>query len=313
MPQTQEQLFVITASNPDAKRHIEKSVANSIDPPICTQHFDGSVLNEVMRKSADGKFYAWGAVPGIRNEPTWNSMEEGDNVLTYQEGRYTYWTRVITKHRNASFAQALWGKDPDSKTWEFMYFLQPPVLLQCLARATADVLPAQYMVFTAIKAERVERIISQYGSVERFVEERMKGTETYLMLRSNKDSDWSDEEGKSYHYGNTVANYTALVPGARFLLDRVFSEGKRIIGIGKVGNTTEEPGTGKATKAFRAPYNEYRPLRPPRLLTAEDESLLASLDGFNIQHSIHRITKEVFEKLGQPARAWIFQANPHLL
>jgi 5-methylcytosine-specific restriction protein B len=34
------------------------------------------------------------------------------------------------------------------------------------------------------------------------------------------------------------------------------------------------------------------------------------LDGFNVQHSIHRITKELFERLGQPARAWIFQANP---
>jgi hypothetical protein len=55
MPQTQEQLFVITASNPDAKRHIEKSIANSIEPAICTQHFDSAVLDEVMQKSADGK------------------------------------------------------------------------------------------------------------------------------------------------------------------------------------------------------------------------------------------------------------------
>jgi MoxR-like ATPase len=310
MPQTQEQLFVITASNPDAKRHVEKSIANSIDPTICTQHFDSKVLDEVMRTSADGKFYAWGAVPGKKNQPNWSAMRAGDHVLVYQEGRYTYWARVISTHRNAPFAEALWGRDPQGQTWEFMYFLRTPVPLQCAAQVTADVLPAQYMGFTPITADRVQRIVSQYGSVERFVEGRMKGTETYLMFRSNKGSDWSDEEGQSYHYGNTVANYTVVTTGAKFLLDRVFPEGKRIIGIGKIGKITDEPGTGKATRTFRASYEEYQPLRPPRLLTPEDESTLASLDGFNIQHSIHRITKPVFEKLGHPARAWIFQSNP---
>src|SRR5262249_14029897 len=35
-----------------------------------------------------------------------------------------------------------------------------------------------------------------------------------------------------------------------------------------------------------------------------------SLEGFNTQHSIHLITKELFETLGQPARSWIFQAVP---
>src|SRR6185437_15343013 len=86
----------------------------------------------------------------------------------------------------------------------------------------------------------------------------------------------------------------------------------RIVGIGKVGKVTEEPGTGKATKTFRAFYDEYQQSLPPRLLTADDDLALASLEGFNVQHSIHRITKGIFEKLRQPARAWIFQANPTL-
>ena len=123
MPQT-EQLFVITASNADAQRHIGKSIANSIDPALCTQHFDSAALEDVREKSADGKFYAWGAVPGKRNQPTWSSMQAGDYVLVYQEGRYTYWTRVISKHRNAAFADAVWRRDPEGRTWEFMYFLQ---------------------------------------------------------------------------------------------------------------------------------------------------------------------------------------------
>ena len=102
MPQTEEQLFVITASNADAQRHIGKSIANSIDPALYTQHFDSAVLEDVKQKSADGKFYAWGAVPGERNQPNWSSMQAGDYVLVYQAKHYTYWTRVISKRRNAA-------------------------------------------------------------------------------------------------------------------------------------------------------------------------------------------------------------------
>jgi hypothetical protein len=166
MPQTEEHLFVITASNQDAKRHIEKSIANAIDPAVCARHFDNTVLDEVIRRSEDGKFYAWGAVPGKRNQPNWTAMQAGDHVLVYQEGIYTYWTRVISKHKNAAFAETLWGRDPEGQTWEFMYFLQPSVRLRCPARATADVLPAQYMGFTAITNDKVQRLVSQYGSVE---------------------------------------------------------------------------------------------------------------------------------------------------
>jgi hypothetical protein len=53
MPQTQDRLFVVTASNPDAKRHVDQTVAHSIDPGICAAHFPPSVLDEVKRKSTD--------------------------------------------------------------------------------------------------------------------------------------------------------------------------------------------------------------------------------------------------------------------
>jgi MoxR-like ATPase/predicted RNA-binding protein with PUA-like domain len=309
MPQM-EQLFVITASNVAAQRNIEKSIANSIDRAMCARHFDSAVLDKVNRQSGDGKFYAWGAVPGKRNEPNWIAMQPGDHALFYQEGRYTYWTRVISRHRNAPFAEALWGRDADDQTWEFMYFLQPSVPLHCQAQATADVLPAKYMGFTPISADRVQRIVSQYGTIEEFIEKRLRGSATYLLLRSNEGSDWSDREGQSYHYGNTVANYTAVVKGTQFLLDRVSHDGTRVFGTGTIGEISEEPGAGKATKTFRAGYDIYQPLRPPRLMTKEDESLLASLEGFNVQHSIHKITKEVFDRLSKPATAWIFQAKP---
>ena len=130
MPQAQEQLFVVTASNPDAKRHIEVSVAHWIEPVVCEAHFEATVLDEVRQKSADGHFYAWGARPGDGNERNWNALQTGDHVLVYQDGIYTYWTRVIAKHRNEGFAEAIWKRHSDGDTWEYMYFLQPPVSIR---------------------------------------------------------------------------------------------------------------------------------------------------------------------------------------
>ena len=61
MPQTEEQLFVITASNADAQRHVEHSIANSIDSSLCAKHCDSAVLENVRQRSTDDRFYAWGA------------------------------------------------------------------------------------------------------------------------------------------------------------------------------------------------------------------------------------------------------------
>jgi hypothetical protein len=67
-----------------------------------------------------------------------------------------------------------------------------------------------------------------------------------------------DKEGPSYHYGNTVANHTAVVKGAKLLLDRVDRDARRIFATGIIGEISEEPGSGKATKTFRAAYEQYR-------------------------------------------------------
>src|SRR5215469_3275115 len=69
----------------------------------------------------------------------------------------------------------------------------------------------------------------------------------------------------SYHYGNTVANHTAIVKGASALLDRVDADARRIFALATIGDIAEEQGHGKATKTFRATYQQYRPLRPPRV------------------------------------------------
>ena len=105
---SEERLFVVTASNSDAQRHAEHSIANPIDAELCSKYFDQALLDKVASSSDDGCFYTWGAVPGKRNAPNWEQMKPGDHILVYQNGNYRYWTRVITKHKNMELAKALW-------------------------------------------------------------------------------------------------------------------------------------------------------------------------------------------------------------
>ena len=185
-------LFVFTASDPSAQEHVKSSVANDIDPALCRAHFDTALLDEVRAKSGDGNFYAWGAIPGPTNTRNWSDLKPGDYVLAYQKGEYTYASRIIAKHRNAAFANAVWGLNPSNQTWELMYFLAHPIKVNVRAGDLADFLPAQYMGFSQISQDRIQKILAEFGSLEEFMNERVINvpSETYLLIRSNLESDY---------------------------------------------------------------------------------------------------------------------------
>ncbi len=142
------------------------------------------------------------------------------------------------------------------------------------------------------------------------ISQGVNGDAPYLLLRSNVESPWEDEEGRAYHYGSTVANHKVVAAGAHFLVDRRFPEGKKIVGRGRISDVVEDPSEDGSVQHFRAELQDYQPLRPPRVVTPEVESALQELPRYNRQHSIRILTKQLFEELSQPARAWIFQANP---
>ncbi len=75
-------LFVFTAGNPEARQHLADTIENPIDDKSVFDCFDESHHEELERIKDEGQgFYAWGAVWGIRNVPTWEQMERDDFVL----------------------------------------------------------------------------------------------------------------------------------------------------------------------------------------------------------------------------------------
>ena len=127
----------------------------------------------------------------------------------------------------------------------------------------------------------------------------------YLLLRSTPGGRWQDAPGRSYHFGDTVPNYKRVSPGAKVVIDTRLNRGRVVIGTGTIGELKELP-PGPKGREFDATYSSYEMLRPPRPITDELDIELRTMPGYNPQHSIKRLTPELFNKLARPPRAWVF-------
>ncbi len=168
-------IFVFTAGNPEARGHLKYSIERPVRPETVFGTFSESRHEELeeIRKQGNG-FYAWGAVPGPRNRPNWESMEPGDYVLCVYSATYQYVFRVIAKYDNEQFAEVVWDRDEQGRTWQLMYFLTEPVEVGRRLSEFEDYLePERYWGFTRIDDERIGNIVSSYGSVDRFIAEML--------------------------------------------------------------------------------------------------------------------------------------------
>jgi hypothetical protein len=171
MPDTQ--LFVFTAGDASARAHLNDSILNPIDPERIASLFPQDEAAELQALAAEQGLYAWGAVDGQRNKPTWESMAPGDWVLCVYDARYRFVARVVRKAHNAPAAREIWGELEPGKTWEYMYFITPPVPIDVPLDDLASELNARYMGFTRIADPRVSEIVDAFGSVDSFIKLRL--------------------------------------------------------------------------------------------------------------------------------------------
>lgn len=198
-------VFVFTASGTDAKRHISDTIENPIPHMKVEKHFTGKELAKVKEINKKHKYYAWGALPGEGNINTWKKIQIGDHVLVYQNKTYTYYSKVLFKARNADFALDNWGKSREDETWEYMYLLEKPFKLDppILASDLANYLPASYRGFIRLSDDRVEKIASNFGSLEGFFEKTMlrikyKPTGLLTFWWVNQGQSYTKEKGQKY-------------------------------------------------------------------------------------------------------------------
>ena len=166
-------LFVFTAADIAARQHLQDTVLRPIDRQHVVSHLGSDETANLEKLSSDGHLYAWGAVPGPRNVPTWDAMQVGDYVFAYYERRYHLVSHVTAKVHSKGLATALWQTNQEGQTWEYMYFLDRPRSVNAAADQFQDVLlPRSYQGFTKI-VTALEPIRSTYGSIEKFIDRRL--------------------------------------------------------------------------------------------------------------------------------------------
>ncbi len=166
------QIFVFTAGNPEARQHLSDSIHDPIDDAVVFGNFDESHHEELGRIKDEGKgFYAWGAVWGIRNVPTWEQMERGDFVLCVYDNAYHYVARLLAKYDNPECAEAIWGTNDEGRTWRYMYFLTTPIEVYQPLHEFEGYLNSSYRGFTRIADARLSEIEEDYGSIEELIRE----------------------------------------------------------------------------------------------------------------------------------------------
>ena len=166
------QIFVFTAGNPEARQHLVDSIQNPVDDEKVFDNFDESHHEELKRiRDEAGRFYAWGAVWGIRNVPTWEQMERDDFVLCVYDGIYHYVARLLARYDNPECAEAIWGTNDEGQTWRYMYFLTEPIETLQPLYEFEGYLNSTYRGFTRISDARLSEIEEDYGSVEEFIKE----------------------------------------------------------------------------------------------------------------------------------------------
>lgn len=170
------QIFVFTAGKKDARKHLKDSITS----PAPFTLLDGLHLDhgaEYFKALMPGQtgFYAWGAVEGDRNVPTWKSMQVGDLVLTVFDNRYHYFSSVVAKLRSRELATRIWGVDKKNNTWEYMYFLsQPqPVSAKVNGAPLNELLNNGYRGFCRILPKKTQKVVEKYGSLDTFFEQEL--------------------------------------------------------------------------------------------------------------------------------------------
>lgn len=187
-------IFVFTARKPKAQRNLVISIKNPIDEEPVFDSFGSAHRDDLERiQEEGGGFYAWGAVPGVRNIPNWKAMERGDYVLCMYGNTYHYVARVLAKYNNERFARRVWGEDEGGETWEYMYFLTEPLEVERHVSEFEGYLNAVYRGFTRISDDRLDAILDDYGSIEGLIKEILdyqdEGLPTQLMLAPDRSEE----------------------------------------------------------------------------------------------------------------------------
>ncbi len=193
-------LYVFTAGNQEARKHLHDTIENPIDFNEIEEFFGNDDKEQLRRIDKENRLYAWGAIPGKNNTKLWEKLNPGDYVLCVYDNTYHYIAKVLYKVRNKQCAEKLWGHDPKGQTWELMYFLSKPEKIEIPISRLSCYLNKRYMGFTKISEDKIRSIKEEFGDIEKFVKQVLldrKGEALEKDEKQVKSKVWEEGNDKS--------------------------------------------------------------------------------------------------------------------
>ena len=158
-------IFIFTAGDKNARKHLSDSVLKSIDDKLIQLHIDSKTIKEIQ----DDGYYAWGAIWGQNNYKNWKKMKKGDFIICVYDNKYQFFSKVLKTVYDNPLAQSVWGVNKDGKTWEYMYFMEKPKKIDIpLSDISNDYLYKKYLGFTSISDAKIKNILSKYDNLDIF-------------------------------------------------------------------------------------------------------------------------------------------------
>lgn len=181
MNKTRKIFFVMAGGGHETDRHFYDTIKNRRSVEEFAKFLTTQEV-EKLKQYAHGRPYAvWGAVPGPSNIRNWETMEEGDYVMVYREGKIILAAEIAMKVRNTNLAEHFWQKDKEGKTWEFMYFMINDVPFSVSMVQLNKYLGYKEIYhpqgFMAIEQEKADQLLSEYGDLLSLLQKLDSGKE----------------------------------------------------------------------------------------------------------------------------------------
>ena len=168
-------IFVASIDHSRDRTDLEKSVARPVDRQLVIRNFSDSTYPELIDIERVGHgFFTWGLNADQENLDNWFVMGKGDYVLLGYKGAYRHYAKVLGRYENERAARAIWGEDVnDNEMRRYLFFLSEPIPVGQPYSALADYLPDEFSEFQRVPEDAINRIETDFGSVERFIRRRL--------------------------------------------------------------------------------------------------------------------------------------------
>jgi len=171
--------FTVASGGHETERHYYDTIKNKRSVAEISK-FLSSEESSKLENYVHGRPYAvWGAVPGVGNTRTWETMETGDYVLIYRSGKIIAAAEVADKIRNSQVAEYFWNKDISGNTWEYIYFLTNVIEVNVSQSSLNHYLgySDNYFPrgFMAIDQEKTNKLLQSYGDLLSLLQKLEKG------------------------------------------------------------------------------------------------------------------------------------------